>query len=257
MNLINNHTQSPIVAAVQFAPKLFDVQKNLAVATQLTFEAAAKGAKIIVLPELCTGGCVFRTKAEAASVSQTRNGYQTETFIPLTQKFNCYIVFGYVELYENKLYNSAVIVGPSGLVGNSQKHNLWGSDALWAEQAESLLPTVITPFGRLGVLICRDVMNNYRETYKFHKSEQRFYKNGSIDTIALLTNWGSGYGYPDNTWIELAEETNANVIVSNRFGKERDMKYKGGSCIIDREHNIWTHGLSFNKQSVVGGVVLI
>ena len=248
---------SCIVAAVQFEPKLLDVHQNLATAKQLVFEAAAKGAKVVVLPELCLSGYVLHSKQEAASVCQERDGYQTEAFIPLTKKFNCHVVFGYVELREGKLYNSAAIVGPLGLVGNSQKHNHWGSDALWAESAETLAPVVVTPAGRLGALVCRDAMNNYRESYKFYKSEQRFYKNGSIDTIALLTNWGADYGYPDNSWVELAEETGANVIVSNRVGEERDMKYKGGSCVIDRNKKIYTHGSSFNETAVVGGLILV
>ena len=246
-----------VVAAVQFEPKILDVYKNLAVAKQLTFEAAGKGAKVIVLPELCLSGYVLHSQREAATVCQQRTGYQTEAFIPIAKKFNCHIIFGYVELSEGKLYNSAAIVGPSGLVGNSQKHNHWGSDALWATAAETITPVIITPAGRLGVLICRDAMNNYRQSYKFYKSEQRFYKKGSIDTIALLTNWGSDYGYPDNSWIELAEETSANVIVSNRTGEERDMKYKGGSCIIDRNCKVWTHGSSFSEHAVVGGIALL
>jgi len=246
-----------IVAAVQFAPDLLDVHKNLSAAKQLTFEAAAKGARVVVLPELCLSGYVLRSKEEAASVSQTRNGYQTEAFIPIAKKFNCHVVFGYVELCEGKLYNSAAIVGPNGLVGNSQKHNSWGSDSLWATQSECLAPVIITPVGRLGALVCRDVMNNYRESYKFYKSEQRFYKKSSVDTIALLTNWGADFGYPDNSWIELAEETCANVIVSNRVGKERDMKYKGGSCVIDRNRRVYTHGSNFNESAVVGGIVIL
>ena len=246
-----------IVAAVQFEPKLLEVHKNIASAQQLTFEAAAKGAKIIVLPELCLSGYVLRSKEEAAAVCQERDGYQTESFVPLARKFNCHIVFGYVELREGKLYNSAAVIGPFGLVGNSQKHNLWGSDALWAESAETLTPVITTPNGRLGVLVCRDAMNNYRESYKFYNPDHKFYKKGSVDTIALLTNWGSNYGYPDNTWVELAEQTNTNVIVSNRIGKERDMKYKGGSCIIDRNRKIWTHGSNFNESAVVGGCIIL
>jgi len=248
---------STIVAAVQFAPKLLDVHNNIAMAQQLVFEAAAKGAKIIVLPELSLSGYVLRSKAEAASVAQERDGYQTEAFVPLAKKFNCHVVFGYAELLESKLYNSAAVVGPNGLVANAQKHNLWGSDALWATPSEALPPVVVTAAGRLGVLVCRDSMNNYRDTYKFFKSENRFYKAGSVDTIALLTNWGSDYGYPDNSWVELSEETNANIIVSNRVGKERDLKFKGGSAVIDRNRKVYTYGSSFTESAVVGGVVLL
>jgi predicted amidohydrolase len=251
------HHQSSIVAAVQYKPELLDVHKNLAVAKQYAFEAAGKGAKVIVLPELSLSGYVINSKVEAASVAQERNGYQTEAFIPIAKKFGCKIVFGYVELLEGKMYNSAAVVGPQGLEANFQKHNLWGADALWATASEAINPVVTTPAGRLGVLICRDVMNNYRESYKFYKKESRFYKAGSVDTIALLTNWGSDYGYPDSGWMELAEETSANVIVSNRVGKERDLRFKGGSCVIDRSKKVWTNGSSFTEAAVVGGVVLL
>jgi predicted amidohydrolase len=248
---------SSIVAAVQFKPKLLSVEENLKVAQQLAFEAAAKGAKIVVLPELCTSGYTLKSKREAADVSQERNGYQTEAFVPIARKFNCNVVFGYVELLEGKFYNSAAVVGPNGLVGNAQKHNLWGNDYLWAESSEQLPPVYVTQAGRLGVLICRDVMNNYRNSYKFYKQENRFYKKGSIDTVALLTNWGSDYGYPDSSWMELSEETGANVIVSNRVGEERDLSFKGGSAIIDRNKKVYTYGSSFTESAVVGGVILL
>lgn len=249
--------QPVIVAAIQYAPKLLDVYSNLAKAQQLCFEAAAKGAALIVLPELCTSGYVFTDANEAASCCQEKNGYQTEAFIPIARRFNCHIVFGYPELFEGKLYNSAAVVGPQGLATNCQKHNGHGSDALWATQSEALHPVVTTRAGRLGVLICRDIKNNYRDSYKFYKQESKFYRRGSVDTIALLTNWGPDYAYPDSSWIELSEQTGANVIVSNRVGKERDMKYKGGSAIIDRNRKVYTYGSSFTEAAVVGGMVLL
>lgn len=246
-----------IVAAVQFKPKLKDVHHNLRLAQQLAFEAAAKGAAVIVLPELCASGYVLRSSHEASNCSQTANGYQTQAFYPIAKKFNAHIVFGFVELKEGKLYNSAAVVGPNGLVGTCQKHNLWGSDYLWAEAADNLAPVLITRAGRTGVLICRDVMNNYRDTYKFYQENNRYYKKGSVDTIALLTNWGSDYGFPDSSWMELSEETGSNVIVSNRVGKERDMEYKGGSCVIDKTGKVWSHGSNFNGDAVVGGYALL
>lgn len=249
--------RTPIVSAVQFEPKLHDVYANLQVATQMAFEAAAKGASLVVLPELCTSGYVLNSKREAADCSQTRDGYQTEAFLPISRRFNTHIVFGYVETFEGKLYNSAAVVGPTGLVANCQKHNLWGSDNLWAESSEQMHPVIITDAGRTGVLICRDVMNNYRNSYKFYKNEQRFYKKGSVDTIALLSNWGSDYGFPDSSWVELSEETGANVVVSNRCGRERDLSFKGGSAIIDRNKKIWSYGSSFTEACVVGGCIVL
>ena len=246
-----------VVAAVQLNPKFLDVRTNLASALQLTYEAAAKGARVIVLPELSLSGFAFDNQREAADCAQERDGYQTESFIPLAQKFNCHIVFGYVELYEGKLYNSAAVVGPCGLEANAQKHNLWGRDAMWAQPSEAMNPVVLTGAGRLGVLVCRDAMNNYRESYLFHNPDHKFYRKGDVDTLALVTNWGGSYAYPDSSWVELVESTRANVIVSNRVGQERDMQFKGGSAIVDRNRRIWTHGSSFNGPAVVGGIVVL
>lgn len=249
--------ETQIVAAVQFEPRLLDVRGNLATALQLCFEAAAKGAKLIVLPELCIGGYVLESAREAAQVAQERDGYQTQAFTTITRRFGCHIVFGYTELYEGKLYNSAAVVGPCGLESNAQKHNLYGSDNLWSQPSEAPVPVIITPAGRLGILICRDVSNKYRESYAFYQPGHKFYRPGDVDTIALLTNWGAAFGYPDSAWVELVEETRANLVVSNRVGEERDQKYKGGSCIIDRDRRIWTHGSSFTEAAVVGGVVVL
>ena len=62
--------QTQVVAAVQYEPKLLDVQGNLQVALQLSFEAAAKGARLIVLPETCIGGYNLHTVMEASRVAQ-------------------------------------------------------------------------------------------------------------------------------------------------------------------------------------------
>jgi N-carbamoylputrescine amidase len=246
---------SCIVAAVQFEPKILEVHENLATARLLALEAANKGASVIVLPELCISGYALRSSREAASCAQARNGYQTEAFVPIARQYNCHVVLGYVELLEGKLYNSAVVIGPTGICANYQKHNLWANDYLWAQSSESINPTVVTRAGRLGALICRDADNNYRKSYKFYQESAKFYKKGSVDTIALLTNWASPAGHPDSSWVELAEQTCANVVVANRVGKERDLSFKGGSCIITRSKNVYTHGSSFLNEAVVGGIV--
>ena len=186
--------QTQVVAAVQYSPTLFDVRANLATALQLTFEASGKGARLIVLPELAIGGAVMNSVDEAVAVCQEADGYQTSAFLPLAQQFNCHIVFGYVEVNEGKLYNSAAVVGPMGLVANARKHNLYGSDQLWAQPAEDPAPVVITPAGRLGVLICRDVSNKFRESYAFYDPMHRFYKRGSgeLPSVFLIAhgwNW--------------------------------------------------------------------
>ncbi len=246
-----------VVSAVQFSPKLLDVRENITTALRLVHEAASKGARVIVLPELAMSGFALASKREAFDVCQQRDGFQTQAFIPMARAYGCHIVLGYVEVLENNLFNSAVTIGPHGVVANAQKHNLYGNDFHWSTPSEMMPTVAITEAGRLGVLVCRDASNNYRESYKFHNPDYKFYRKGSIDTISLVTNWGAGYAYPESNWIELAESTGANVIVSNRVGKERDLRFKGGSVVIDRNRKLWTYGSSFTEECVVGGMVIV
>lgn len=248
---------SSIVASVQFKPKPGDVDQNINVAKQMCFEAAAKGAKLIVLPEMCTTGNEFKNRRDATLCAQDKRGYQTQAFQPIAQKFKCDIVFGYPEFSDGELYNSAAVVGPEGIVTNVRKHNLWGNDNFWAQPSDQLPPVALTAAGRLGVLISRDISNRFRESYTFYRPNQKFYQKGSVDTLAVLSNWDTEFGYPDTRWIDLSESTRANVVVSNKIGTESNLKFRGGSCIIDRNKKIWTNGSSFEDSAVVGGIIVL
>lgn len=254
--MIDMPAGTTIVSAVQMEPVLLDVEQNMLVAQQMAFDAAQRGARIVVLPELCMSGVVLRSLDEASIVAQESDGYQTQSMVEVARAAGCYIVFGYVELSGGKFYNSAAIVGPLGLLGNVRKHNLYGSDHEWATAADDLHVIVPTQYGRLGALVCRDVINKYRQSYKFNHG-QSFYNKGSVDIVALVTSWGSDFGFPDSSWVELVEEIDTNLIVSNRTGSERDMTFKGGSCVIDRTRKVWTNGSSFTEPAIVGGVIIV
>lgn len=244
-----------IVAAVQFAPVPRDPRANMAVAAQLAFEAAAKDARVVVLPELCMSGRELGSPREAADCAQAVGGYQTECLGPIARRFGCHIVHGYVEACRGRLYNSAAVVGPTGMVmANVRKRNLWGGDYLWAVSGDHVgpMPIVVTPTCRIGVLIGRDVVNGLRPSAPWHKAGSRLYGPGSVDVLCVLTDVPIDHGWPDAEWTDLAESTRSNVIVSNGLGLGR-----GGSCVIDRSLRPWTHGTSFEAPAVVGGVALL
>lgn len=255
--MISYVPNTAIVAAVQLSPAVLDVRANLKDAQAMAFEAAAKGASVVVLPELAISGFTLRNSREAAEVCQTKDGYQTQALAEVARKFGCHIVFGYVESSEGKLYNSAATIGPLGVLeSNARKHNLYGNDYLWATPSDNIPETVITSAGRLGVLICRDVMNKYRDSYDFN-AEQKFYRKGDADSIALLSNMQPDKAFPDSVWMEFVESNKNNLIISSRVGTERDLTFKGGSCIVDKTGNLWSNGSNFDSPAVVGGIVRI
>ena len=73
----NHHTlvvpsHAPVVPAVaaQLAPVLGDLAGNRERSLRALEEAAAQGARLVVLPELCTSGYVFRDAAEARALAE-------------------------------------------------------------------------------------------------------------------------------------------------------------------------------------------
>ena len=92
------------------------------------------------------------------------------------------------------------------------------------------------------------------ESSDIHRSKEE--AEGVCRLLERLGFGCSGKVFPLSTRVELVEETRANLIVSNRVGIERDMKFKGGSCIIDRDRRIWTNGSNFTEAAVVGGIVV-
>lgn len=244
-----------IVAGIQFT-SVDDVRENVKHALALCTEAACKGAQIIVLSELCTCSATLQSRIDAAAACQTVDGWQTERFAKLSLKTGATIVFGYCELAEGVFHNSACAVHRGDIVCNVRKHNLEGNDTLWAVPGEEeLFPVIITEVGRLGVLIGDDVLNNHTQSYRHFKHNERYYRQGSVDVIALCAATKSDYVYPDMRWIELARSTQSNVIVANRVGADKDLTFKGGSAIIDRRGGAQTYGSNFESDAVVGANV--
>lgn len=251
------HTDNVTVAAVQYCPSPKDVSRNLDVAQQMAYEAAIGKAVVVVLPELCMSGRNLESSIDAMECAQDRCGSQTAVMVQVAARTGCHIVFGYVELCDGVLYNSAAVVGPYGLEANVRKHNLWGNDHFWASPSNDLMPIVTTLAGRLGVLIGNDAMNNHRLTYDLYVPENRFYYKGSVDVIATLTNWNEGFvqpvNYPSDEWIRLAESTKACIIVSNTVFPEAVDSLHGGSCVIDKGMHVQKDGSSFLEPTIVYG----
>jgi len=55
------------VACIQMEPKVGDLAANIADSVARIDDAAAQGARLLVLPELCSSGYVFETRAEACN----------------------------------------------------------------------------------------------------------------------------------------------------------------------------------------------
>jgi len=238
------------VAAVQFAPTFGDLHGNLRRIAHLVLAATENGARLVVLPELATTGYGFMDEEEAAPFAEviSPESLTMKAMMALAKSRNAHLVWGMVERDKGTgdLYNTQVIVDPTGFFESYRKVNLWGNDKLWAQPGRGSPPVIRARFEigigeptltkKVGLLICRDVRNK-------DGKDGELYEKGDADIVAFSANWGDG-GFPATAWWEFAEDNKVWLIVANRYGKEVPNDFgEGGICVISPEGKVHCKGL--------------
>jgi len=143
------------VAYVQFAPQFGRVMDNIARALALAEE---RPADLYVLPELFTTGYLFRDRVELAQLAEPILGGFTVGHLGIwCKRRGCYVCAGLAEKDGDKLYNSAVLIGPGGLVGLYRKaHLFWREKELFDVAGEDMWEVHDLGTARVGMMICFD-----------------------------------------------------------------------------------------------------
>jgi predicted amidohydrolase len=219
------------VATVQFEPTMFDKERNISCLLELCEQAAISGARLIVTPEMGTIGYCWFDRAEVAPFVESIPGPTTARFAALAKKHGCYIVVGMPEVDDDGIYfNSAVLIGPDGVVGRHRKSHPYISEPKWAAPGDLGHQVFDTPIGRMALLICMDI--HFIET-------ARLVALGGADIICHISNW-LAERTPAPYWISRAFENSCYVIESNRWGFERTVQFSGGSCVIAPDGSVIT-----------------
>jgi nitrilase len=169
------------VAAVQASYVLMDRQATLDKVAELTGQAAAQGAQLVVFPEVFVPGTPiwidtrpiwdgdddwFRLLAENAVVVP---GPATERLAGLARDHGVWLVIGVEERerYGGTIYNTLLYFSPDGALANRHRKLVpTGAErTVWGMGDGSTLKVVDTQFGRVGGLICWE---NYMPLARFH-----------------------------------------------------------------------------------------
>jgi predicted amidohydrolase len=219
------------VATVQFEPTMFDKERNIARLLELCERAAVAGARLIVTPEMGTTGYCWFDRAEVAPFVEPIPGPTTSRFAALAKQHGCCIVVGMPEVDDDGIYfNSAVLIGPDGVIGRHRKSHPYISEPKWAAPGDLGHQVFDTPIGRIALLICMDM--HFIET-------ARLVALGGADIMCHISNW-LAERTPAPYWISRAFENSCYVIESNRWGLERTVQFSGGSCVIAPDGSIVT-----------------
>ncbi|HEV2898641.1 MAG TPA: nitrilase-related carbon-nitrogen hydrolase [Pseudaminobacter sp.] len=229
------------VAAVHFKPDLGDVASNRERLLALNEKAAKAGAKIIVNTEMATSGYALFSRAEIAAVAETIPGVTTEAFGQLAKRHAAYIVIGLPEFdtATNQYFNSAVLIGPDGEVAGTYRKRNTLIEASYNAVAGGPIPTVDTPYGRIAVVICADL---------FYPHFARLAAVSGADILLAPANTGVDLDF----LAQRARENDIALIVSNRYGKER----QGNEADVFSEDTFaipspWPYDFSFGSLSAV------
>ena len=140
------------LAVVQTSPAFGKVEENTQAAVELM---ESTSADLYVLPELFNTGYNFIDNLELERVAEQADGPTFRALLAFAQRRFCFVVYGFAERADD-IYNSAALIGPSGLVGLYRKVHLFDRENLFFKPGNLGFPVFDLPFGRIGVMICFD-----------------------------------------------------------------------------------------------------
>ena len=219
------------VACLQFEPVVGMKAHNIALGLKHIEAAAAKGAKLIVLPELSNSGYMFATREEAFSESEpVPAGPTCAAWIDAARRLGVTLVAGIAERDGDVLYNAAAVIGPAGHIGTFRKVHLWNAENLFFEPGNLGFPVFRTPHGRIGVAICYDIW--FPETFRLQALQ-------GADIVCVPTNWvpipGQAPGREAMATVLAMAAAHSNslfIACADRVGTERGQPFEGQSLIV-------------------------
>lgn len=114
-------------------------------------------ADLYVLPELFASGYNFIDKEEVHRLAEPfRDGYTYQQILQFTCQKKCFVVYGFAESDEGRLYNSAAIVGYEGTNGLYRKVHLFDREKLFFQPGNLGFHVFETKLGKIGIMICFD-----------------------------------------------------------------------------------------------------
>ena len=225
---------------VQFCPVLGDVNTNVEAIDRLV--RSVEQVDLLVLPELCTTGYNFDSKEQAWELSEPiHDGTFVKHLVSLCREKRMHIVAGINERDGDKLYNSAVLVGPNGVVGKYRKMHLFMNEKDIFQPGDLGLPVFDIGWGKIGLLICFDWV--FPEAWRILALE-------GADIVC----------HPSNLVIpglcQRAVPINAlmnrvYVVTANRIGTEGDLTFTGLSAIADPKGEVLAQASSVDEEVAV------
>ena len=138
---------------VQTSPVFGNKDKNFSQVRELL---SGVKADLIVLPELFATGYTFVSREEAFRNSESTKDRTFHFLVEMSEKTGAAVVGGFIELENNKIYNSSMMVFGDKLIGVYRKLHLFYKENSWFSPGDIPLKVYEVNGYKIGVMICFD-----------------------------------------------------------------------------------------------------
>jgi predicted amidohydrolase len=216
------------LALAQISSKRENKSENLKKIEELTIKAKEQGADLIIFPEMSLTGYVILD--QVYELAETIPGPSTDKVEDLAKKIGMHIIFGMPELSEKTqatIFNTAVFVGPKGLIGKYRKmylptHSVFEEKRYFRPGYE---PSAFqTDIGNIGLSICYDVF--FPEVFRLSRLK------GAQLIICISASPAVRRDFFEILTSARALENTAFLAYVNLAGVEDGLQFWGGSRLI-------------------------
>jgi predicted amidohydrolase len=216
------------IALAQMSSKREDKEANIAKIEVTTAKAKAQGADLVIFPELFLTGYVVRD--QIYELAETIPGPSTQKIIQLAKEKGMYIIFGMPELSEKTratIFNTAVLVGPDGVIGKYRKmylptHSVFEEKRHFRPGYEAA--AFDTPIGKIGLCICYDIF--------FPEVTRLIRLHGAKLIVCISASPAVRRSYFEILTAARALENTAFLAYVNLVGVEDGLQFWGGSRLV-------------------------
>jgi predicted amidohydrolase len=216
------------IVLAQISSKREDKEENLRRFEQATLKAKQQGADLVVFPELSLTGYVVRD--QIYELAETVPGPAIQRMENLAKNTGLHIIFGMPELSEKAratIYNTAVFIGPDGLIGKYRKMYL-PTHSVFEEKRHfrsgNQIAVFDTPLGKIGLCICYDIF--------FPEVARMVRLQGAELIVCISASPAVRRSYFEILTAARAIENTAFLAYVNLVGVEDGLQFWGGSRLV-------------------------
>jgi predicted amidohydrolase len=184
-------------------------------------------ADLIVLPELCFTGYLFKDRRELKTLAENpRKSSIVDSLVELCRERGLHLSTGFAEKARDKVFNSALLLGPRGLIQTYRKIHLFNEEKRWFDAGDLPFEVKRVRGMRVGTMICFDwVFPEAVRTLTLRGAELVVHPSNLV------------LDYCQRVMVARCIENGVYAITANRFGEDRRpsgrVRFTGRSQIVD------------------------